>query len=104
LPEGSYTLAGQRVDVVDAKATLKNGTLAGSVLKMDEAVRMMRKVGKCTLLDLMRMSSSNAAKRLGVFDRKGSIEVGKDADLVLINTDFQVQATICRGKVSFSRE
>jgi N-acetylglucosamine-6-phosphate deacetylase len=104
LPEGSYTLAGQRVDVVDAKATLKNGTLAGSVLKMDEAVRMMRKVGNCTLLDLMRMSSSNAAKRLGVFDRKGSIEVGKDADLVLINTDFQVQATICRGKVSFSRE
>ncbi|WP_252502243.1 N-acetylglucosamine-6-phosphate deacetylase [Sporosarcina sp. Marseille-Q4943] len=103
LPDGSYTLAGQDVQVVGAKATLSDGTLAGSVLKMDEAVRMMRDIGS-GLLDLIRMSSTNAARRLGVFDRKGSIEAGKDADLVLMDADFQVQATICRGKVSFCRE
>ncbi|WP_432363935.1 N-acetylglucosamine-6-phosphate deacetylase [Sporosarcina sp. UB5] len=103
LPDGLYTLAGQDVKVVGAQATLADGTLAGSVLKMDEAVRMMRKFGG-QLTDLIKMSSSNAAKRLGVFDRKGSIEVGKDADLVLMDTEFQVQATICRGKVCFSRE
>ena len=103
LPDGVYTLAGQDVMVTGRKATLNDGTLAGSVLKMDEAVRMMRKVGNCDLLDLLRMSSSNAAMRLGVFDRKGSIEVGKDADLVLMDADLYVQATICRGKVSYSR-
>ena len=103
LPDGTYTLADQDVKVVGRKATLDNGTLAGSVLKMDEAVQMMRRIGNCDLIDLMRMSSSNAAKRLGVFDRKGSIEVGKDADLVLLDADFQVHATICRGKVSYSR-
>ena len=43
LPDGTYTLADQDVKVVGRKATLDNGTLAGSVLKMDEAVRMMRK-------------------------------------------------------------
>ncbi|MCM3636747.1 N-acetylglucosamine-6-phosphate deacetylase [Sporosarcina luteola] len=99
LPDGSYTLAGQDVKVVGSKATLADGTLAGSVLKMDEAVRMMRSIG-ADLPNLIRMSSANAAKRLGVFDRKGSIEVGKDADLVLVNADFEVRTTICRGMVS----
>lgn len=103
LLDGSYTLAHQDVEVVGPKATLANGTLAGSVLKMDGAVQTMRNIGE-NLSDLIKMSSSNAAKRLGVFDRKGSIETGKDADLVLLDTDFQVQATICRGKVSYSRE
>lgn len=103
LPNGLYTLAGQDVNVVGLKATLADGTLAGSVLKMDQAVRMMQSVG-ADLPDLIRMSSSNAAKRLGVFERKGSIEVGKDADLVLMDADFQVRTTICRGKVSYSRE
>ncbi|HEX5563310.1 MAG TPA: N-acetylglucosamine-6-phosphate deacetylase [Sporosarcina sp.] len=103
MPDGAYTLAGQDVNVVGAKATLSDGTLAGSVLKMDEAVRMMRSMG-AGLPDLIRMSSSNAAKRLGVFDRKGSIEVGKDADLVLLDADFNVHATLCRGMVSYSLE
>lgn len=103
LPDGSYTLAHQDVKVVGPKATLTNGTLAGSVLKMDGAVQMMRSIG-VNLSDLIRMSSTNAAKRLGVFDRKGSIETGKDADLVFLDPDFQVQMTLCRGKVCYSRE
>ncbi|WP_370644677.1 N-acetylglucosamine-6-phosphate deacetylase [Sporosarcina sp. ACRSL] len=103
LLDGSYTLAGQDVNVTGAKATLADGTLAGSVLKMNEAVQTMRNAG-ADLPHLMSMSSSNAAKRLGVFDRKGSIEVGKDADLVLLNDDFQVRATICRGMVGYSRD
>lgn len=103
LPNGSYMLAGQDVKVVGRKATLANGTLAGSVLKMDDAVRMMRNIG-ADLPDLIKMSSANAAKRLGVYDRKGSIEVGKDADLVLMDADLQVRTTICRGKVSDSLE
>lgn len=103
LPDGLYTLARQNVEVVGTKATLANGTLAGSVLKMYGAVQMMRQIG-ANLSELIKMSSSNAAKRLGVFDRKGSIEAGKDADLVLLDTDFQVHATICRGKVSHSCE
>ena len=46
------------------------------------------------------MSSVNAAKRLGVYDRKGSIEVGKDADIVLVNDHFDVRFTCCMGRIS----
>lgn len=103
LSDGDYTLAGQVVNVLDGKATLRDGTLAGSVLKMDAALRYMFELTSCSVQDLINMTSANAAKRLGVFDRKGSIEVGKDADIVLLDNDLHVHTTICRGKVSYAR-
>lgn len=49
------------------------------------------------------MASWNPAKQLGVLDRKGSIRVGKDADLVVLNEAYEVVMTFCRGKLAYSK-
>lgn len=96
--DGTYDLGGQQVTVIGNRAELANGTLAGSVLKMNEAVQLLNQLTSITPLDIMRMTSMNAALRLGVFDRKGSLTVGKDADIVLLRDDYSVQDTFCRGR------
>lgn len=48
--------------------------------------------------DIIKMTSENCAKYLGVYDRKGSIEVGKDADLLIVDRDFNIEATYCMGE------
>ncbi|MCZ8537370.1 N-acetylglucosamine-6-phosphate deacetylase [Paenisporosarcina quisquiliarum] len=104
LTDGTYTLADQQVEVVGAKATLANGTLAGSVLKMNDGVKKIQELADVSLHDIMKMTSSNAAQRLGVYERKGSIEVGKDADIVLLNDKFDVHSTFCMGRMSYARD
>lgn len=102
LPDGTYTLADQDVTVVGSKATLGNGTLAGSVLRMIDGVRIMKEVCDLSIHDIQKISSMNAAKQLGVFDRKGSLQVGKDADVVLFNEEFEIQHTFCLGELCYS--
>lgn len=99
--DGIYDLGGQEVHVTDGKAALKDGTLAGSVLKMDEAARKMMEHSSCTLADTILMSSVNPAKQLGLYHRKGSITVGKDADLVVLDEEYRVVMTLCKGRVVF---
>ncbi|QHJ69161.1 N-acetylglucosamine-6-phosphate deacetylase [Planococcus halotolerans] len=104
LPDGSYTLGDQKVTVSGNEAILADGTLAGSMLKMNEGLRQLKDIADITWTDAIALSSGNAARRLGVFDRKGSIERGKDADIVLVTEDFNVQYTFCRGKMSFAHD
>ncbi|GAC91472.1 N-acetylglucosamine-6-phosphate deacetylase [Anoxybacillus flavithermus NBRC 109594] len=103
LGEGEYELGGQRVIVRDGKAMLSDGTLAGSVLTLKQAVQNVIDFTGCTLEDAIYMASTTPAKQLGVFDRKGSIRVGKDADLVVLNEKHEVVMTICRGKLAYDR-
>ncbi len=104
LSDGSYTLADQQVQVYEQKAVLEDGTLAGSVLRMNEGVARMQRISAWSMEELIRISSKNAAKRLGVYDRKGSITVGKDADIILVNDVFKVYYTFCKGGLSYSNE
>lgn len=97
LREGTYDLGGQEVTINEGEARLANGTLAGSVLKMSDAVRHLSSFEESSKLDVMKMASWNAAKSLGVDDRKGSIEKGKDADLVVLDSELSVKQTFCRG-------
>lgn len=101
LPDGTYTLGRQPVSVEGQRAVLPDGTLAGSVLKMNEGVQMMKNAANFSWYHLQLISSQNAAKRLGVFDRKGSIARGKDADLVLLTDNSEVMCTFCRGKIGY---
>lgn len=103
LEAGTYDLGGQMVMVEAGKATLANGTLAGSVLKMNQAVKNMQQYTGCSLEDVVEMAAVNPAKQLSIFDRKGSIAVGKDADLVILDNNFDVFMTICRGKLAYHR-
>ncbi|WP_205173340.1 N-acetylglucosamine-6-phosphate deacetylase [Bacillus pakistanensis] len=104
LGKGTYDLGGQEVNVDEDRATLENGTLAGSILKMKDAVKNMMSFTQCDLEDIIQMTSVNPAKQLSVFDRKGSIKAGKDADLVLLDEEHNIMKTFCRGKLSYSRE
>ncbi|MBV8802282.1 MAG: N-acetylglucosamine-6-phosphate deacetylase [Gammaproteobacteria bacterium] len=99
LGNGSYDLGGQEVHVKEGVATLANGTLAGSTLKMPDAIRKMISFTHCDFYDAVRMASENPAKVLRVFEKKGSIAVGKDADLVVLDNNFCVVMTIVGGKV-----
>lgn len=104
LSDGTYTLGEQLVHVVGPKATLANGTLAGSVLKMNDGAKRLHGLLPDSIVDVLNMTSANAAKRLGVYDRKGSIEVGKDADIVLVDDQFDVHYTFCRGRLGYNHD
>ncbi|MFD1030138.1 N-acetylglucosamine-6-phosphate deacetylase [Metaplanococcus flavidus] len=104
LPDGSYTLGDQEVTVSGQEAVLADGTLAGSVLKMNEGVRQLKVAADISWADAIALSSGNAAQRFGISDRKGSLEHGKDADIVLVTEDFSVRHTFCRGRMSFAHD
>ncbi len=97
LEDGTYSLGGQDVFVHNHQARLQDGTLAGSVLRMIDAVKNMKKITGCGMHDLIRMASSNPAKLLGVDHRKGSIAIGMDADLVVLDDSLTPLETYCTG-------
>lgn len=101
MKDGMYTLGVQKVTVKGSRATLEDGTLAGSVLKMNDALKRLQAIGTVTMPELIALSSANAARRLGVYDRKGSLTAGKDADIVLLDEEFNVVATFCRGRMVY---
>lgn len=104
MPDGDYHFMDQKIIVKNKKAYLENGTLAGSTLTMEQAVKnMVQKVG-VPLTDAVRMASLNGAKVLNCDHRKGILAVGKDADLVLMNNDFEVQATIYEGAIMYQKD
>lgn len=101
LEDGNYELGGQPVKVKNGQATLDNGSLAGSILKMIDAVKIMLNLDGVEITDIVKMTAENPAKQVGIFDRKGSIEVGKDADFVLLNDEMDIMYTVCRGKIAY---
>ncbi|MDV2888248.1 amidohydrolase family protein, partial [Alkalihalophilus pseudofirmus] len=81
---GKYDLGGQEVTLRNGKAVLEDGTLAGSILKLGNAVKNILSFTSCTLKEAIEMASVNPAKQLKLYDRKGSISIGKDADIVIL--------------------
>ncbi len=103
LKNGIYELGGQEVVVENEKATLMDGTLAGSILKMNQAIRNIISITGCSLEQAIEMGSLNPAKQLKIDDKKGSIEKGKDADIVILNELNEVMLTICQGKIAYNQ-
>ncbi|HZG74163.1 MAG TPA: N-acetylglucosamine-6-phosphate deacetylase [Chondromyces sp.] len=103
LKNGTYDLGGQDVTVKDGKAVLSDGTLAGSVLHLDQAVQNILSFTDCSLESAIEMAAVNPAKQLGVFDRKGSITIGKDADVVIVTDENETFMTFCRGELAYHR-
>lgn len=104
LKNGQYDLGGQKVNVKDGKAFLDDGTLAGSILRLGDAVKNFLAYTGCSLEDAIVMASVNPAKQLNVYDRKGSLTAGKDADIIILDEHLNVNRTYCRGALAFSKE
>jgi N-acetylglucosamine-6-phosphate deacetylase len=102
LCDGTYDLGGQSVNVKSNIASLADGTLAGSVLKMNSAIQNMVKFTDCSLMDAVKMASENPAKVLGVFSERGSLAEGKLADLVVLDEQYEVVMTVSEGRIVFS--
>ncbi|MBF0493756.1 MAG: N-acetylglucosamine-6-phosphate deacetylase [Candidatus Omnitrophica bacterium] len=102
LPDGTYTVGCNEVCVENGAALMKNKRPAGSVLKMNDAVKNMINLTGCGMRDIVKMTSTNQAKLLGIFDKKGSIKVGKDADLVVLDENMEVALTMRGGKIVWS--
>ena len=99
MPDGEYDLGGQNVVVKGSEARLASGALAGSILKMNEGLKNLIAYTGAPLDDLWRVTSLNQAIALKIEDDKGSIAIGKDADIVVVDDDIQVLTTIKSGKV-----
>jgi N-acetylglucosamine-6-phosphate deacetylase len=101
--DGQYDLGGQQVTVQNGAASLDNGTLAGSLLKIPQAIKNIMQFTTCTLVDAIRMVSYNPARKLKLDAHKGSIEIGKDADLVVLSPDRDVKMTMREGLMIFEK-
>lgn len=101
--DGVYEFCGRRVFVRGGRAALSDGTPAGSTLTMDRAVRNFVEFAGVSVPDAVRATSLNPARLLGLEDRKGSIERGKDADIVVFDEDFNIHYTIVRGEIVYPR-
>jgi N-acetylglucosamine-6-phosphate deacetylase len=96
---GEYALAGRGVSLEDGVPRLGDGTLAGSVLEMDEAVRNVVEYTGCTLPEAVAMASTTPARLVGAGDRKGRLAPGYDADLVALTRDaLRVEAAWIGGR------
>jgi len=103
LPEGEYHLVGHDVTVKDGRATLANGTLAGSVATMSMCVRNVNKLVGYPLVEAVKMASLNPARAMGFAGRLGSVQPGKDASLTVIDENAKVYMTIVKGKIVYNQ-
>ncbi|MED1798029.1 N-acetylglucosamine-6-phosphate deacetylase [Brevibacillus porteri] len=96
--EGTYDLGGQEVHVHDNQAKLADGTLAGSILTLNRAVGNMVTLSGVSLPDAVEMASLTPASILGFGERKGRLAAGYDADITVLNAQFDVTMTFVGGK------
>ena len=99
---GRYTLGDRAVKVDATSARLDDGTLAGSILKMDAAIRNIIEFSGCSLADAITMASATPARVLGLA-HKGHLVPGADADIVVLDESLRVQTTIARGEIVYRR-
>ena len=103
MPDGQYSLGGQDVIVKNGAARLLDGTLAGSVLTLDKAVKNIYSNSNYPLNEVVRMATYNGAKHCHVEDHKGLIKEGYDADLILFNEDIEIQKVFVKGKKVYNK-
>lgn len=102
LKEGVYQFGNQKVSVKNGAVKLEDGTLAGSTLTLNKAVYNMVHLYGVSLEDSVYMASFNPAKAIGMADTKGSIEIGKDADIIIFDDYIDVSCAIVNGNVLYT--
>ena len=97
LPDGPHDQMGATVIVDGIRCRFPDGTIAGSALTLDRAVRNFIKYTRLPLWQVVHMASLAPAKSIGVDACKGSLDPGKDADILITDPDFNIRTTFIRG-------
>jgi N-acetylglucosamine-6-phosphate deacetylase len=99
LADGTYYLGDLPVVVTNGIARLPNGVLAGSTITMERAVQNFVKFTKCSLPEAIRCATLNPARLLGIDSEVGSINIGKWADLIVFDNDFDIKYVFFHGNL-----
>lgn len=102
LGDGEYEIWGETISVSSGRTRNAQGNIAGSVITMHDAVRMMLGLGVGPM-DVARMASGNPARLLGLDAQLGAIEEGKQADLTALDSEGRIRLTLVGGRVAFDR-
>ncbi len=102
LGDGVFAMWNERISVVEGKTRNERGGIAGSVITMLDAVKMMRSLGY-TEAETSQMASLNPAKLLGLENEYGSLETGKRADFVAFDEDGNVAMTVIGGRIAYQK-
>jgi N-acetylglucosamine-6-phosphate deacetylase len=98
LGDGEFELWGEKISVVNGRTRNERGSIAGSVITMHAAAKQMMSLGFSTA-EVSQMASTNPAKLIGVDNERGSIDVGKRADLVALAEEGDIQFTMIGGEI-----
>lgn len=101
LPVGEYTLGGQKIVYDGTICKLEDGTIAGSVLQLNKGVWNVYTNSNIPLYECVNCASLNPATVLGLEKIKGSLETGKDADIIITDNEFEIKKTIIAGEVKY---
>ena len=101
LSDGVSELGGQKVYVKGTLATLADGTIAGSVLRMNDGLRILRENLGIAIPAIVEMATRTPAEELGVYGELGSLSVGKYADIAIFDEEFRIRRTIVGGRDCF---
>ncbi len=101
LPEGEYTLGGQKIIYKGIVCRLEDGTVAGSVLHLNRGVWNAYTNSDIPLYECVNCASLNPATVIGMDKTKGSLETGKDADIIITDSNFEIKKTLIGGKIKY---
>jgi N-acetylglucosamine-6-phosphate deacetylase len=100
----TFYFAGQPAQLIHGAARLADGTITGSVLTMDQALRNLLHMTSVSLQEAVRMLTLNPARAARVAQRKGRLRAGYDADILLFDKSLSLQATLCQGNVVYATQ
>ena len=101
MPDGEYELGGQPIFLKGIECRLADGTIAGSVLKLNDAVKNVINHTSLPVNEVFNMASLNPAKAIKCDSRIGSLENGKDADIIITDDNINIIRTIKKGKTVY---
>jgi N-acetylglucosamine-6-phosphate deacetylase len=102
LGDGEFEIWNEKISVKNRRTQNSRGSIAGSVITMQDAVRKMLALG-FSENEVSRMASANPARLLRIENERGTIEVGKRADLVALDEQGNVALTIIGGRIAFTK-
>lgn len=101
MQDGEYDLGGQKVVVSNGICSLEDGTIAGSILTLNKAINNFYEATQLPLHQVVKMASLNPALLLKIDHQKGSLQIGKDADITVFDHQINIKMTIIEGELKY---